>query len=208
MEQNKPDAGEHAGHVSGRTLTGRPGGSVSSQHQRQRSLGDRPPPLKPSNINVKAGAGAGAASSGTGVTKPPPAVYWNDKQSIEQQRQQERTFYNDTTPPPSPSYIGESKNSLSIGYPSAKGAVTTTGSASGSGLGTGPREDGGYDYRWDHVAPPAPIPSREDRLCGLRKKVVWILVGVVLVMILALAIGLGIGLSPQGSSDEESNSDG
>jgi hypothetical protein len=51
------------------------------------------------------------------LRKPQPAVFWNDKKSLDQGQQ--RTFYNDVTPPPSPSYAGgESKNSLSIGYPS------------------------------------------------------------------------------------------
>lgn len=186
MAESKPSTSEAAGDAGaglGRSLTGRselPAATSSgTQHTRQRSNANRPA--------LEANAGATTAGAAATVKKPQPAVYWNDKKSMDQQR----TFFSDSTPPPSPSYAAASNNSASTGYPSAKGAAAA--------------KDGDYDYRYDHVAPPAPIPSRSKRVT--KRRLLWGAVGVAIVII-ALAIGLGVGLtrnkgSSRGGSDEQ-----
>jgi hypothetical protein len=101
---------------------------------------------------------------------------------------QGRTFYNDHTPPPSPSY-GHSRNSFSTGYPASKAH--------------GGSKSEEYDYRYDHVAPPAPIPSREGS--WWKRRWFWIILGVAVVVILALGIGLGVGLSQNKDSSDGSS---
>ncbi|KAG9255542.1 uncharacterized protein F5Z01DRAFT_651478 [Emericellopsis atlantica] len=218
LTNNMNTAAGGTGHGSSHHARGTSGGGVVQQpHQRHRSLSNRPD-LKPapSGSSMREQAAATAkhqsssappppavvATNGASVAKPQPAVFWNDKQSLEQSRTQEQTFYNDVTPPPSPSYGGGSKNSFSIGYPSLKGPapvglqpMTSAGSRDGG--------RGGYDYRWDHVAPQAPIPQ-SDRTCGLTKKFFWIAVGVAIGLLLAVAIGLGVGLSGNSSSSHGS----
>jgi hypothetical protein len=43
------------------------------------------------------------------------------------------------------------------------------------------------------TAPP-PVPPKDDRKCGMKKRTFFILLGCVLIWILALALGLGLGL--------------
>ena len=216
-------SGAHAGHVSGRSLANdatSTGGSHQAhsnssnggqQHQRYRSLSNRPN-LKPAQSGASLREQTATAkplppppitTNGASVTKPQPAVFWNNKQSVEQSQPQEQTFYNDVTPPPSPSY-GD-KNSLSIGYPSLKGpAPVGLHAVQSAGSRDGGRAE--YDYRWDHVAPQAPIPQ-SDRICGLKKKFFWIAVGVAIGLLVALAIGLGVGLSAGKDNGQKADSD-
>jgi hypothetical protein len=43
-------------------------------------------------------------------------------------------------------------------------------------------------------AAPPPVPRKDDRTCGMKKRTFFILVGCGLIWILALALGLGLGL--------------
>jgi hypothetical protein len=56
-----------------------------------------------------------------------------------------------------------------------------------------------YDYRYDHVAPPAPLPHESSRRCGLRKRTLWIILAAILVAI-AVAVGVGVGVGASGGS--------
>ncbi|KAL6811775.1 hypothetical protein V8C40DRAFT_270713 [Trichoderma camerunense] len=54
-----------------------------------------------------------------------------------------------------------------------------------------------YDFRYDHVAPPAPIPTATT-ICGLRARIFWLVLGaVVLVVAVAVGVGVGVGLGAQ-----------
>lgn len=54
-----------------------------------------------------------------------------------------------------------------------------------------------YDFRYDHVAPPAPIPAATT-ICGLRARIFWLVLGaVVLVVAVAVGVGVGVGLGAQ-----------
>lgn len=79
------------------------------------------------------------------------------------------TFYRESTPP------GSSGN---FGTP----AVTNA---------TRPLEEP-YDYSYDRVAPPAPIP--EATICGLSRRMFWITVAVATFLVLGLTIGVGVGV--------------
>ncbi|KAF4121427.1 hypothetical protein GMORB2_1834 [Geosmithia morbida] len=110
-----------------------------------------------------------------------------------------QTFFEDSTPPPSPSYVGRSSLSNN-------NAETGWGHAPLSApLGLAPKNEG-YDYRYDHVAPPAPIPKAKGFM-GLSRRACWIVLGLIAMVILALAVGLGVGLSTSHSSSSSSLSD-
>lgn len=49
-----------------------------------------------------------------------------------------------------------------------------------------------YPYRSGSVAPP--VPPKDDRKCGLKKRTFWMLMGCVIFWLIALAVGLGAGL--------------
>ena len=201
MDSNTNPAGDKAPRSqSGRTLTGQPNVPPPT-HRPNESVSSRAA-LNPNSKPAK--SPSSWRNSFGSFKKPQPAVFWSDKKSLDQGHQ--RTFFNDITPPPSPSFAGDSKNSLSIGYPSF-GKTPPIGEERGH-TGTTAAGDG-YDYRYDYVAPQAPIP-KGGSLGGLRRKTFWgIIIGVIVVIVLALAIGLGVGLS-RGSSDSGSggSSDG
>ncbi|KAL5114467.1 hypothetical protein ACEQ8H_007664 [Pleosporales sp. CAS-2024a] len=60
---------------------------------------------------------------------------------------------------------------------------------------------GNYDASY---AEPAPVPAKDDRKCGMRKRNFLILMGCATIAMLALALGLGLGLGL--GSDEASGS--
>lgn len=65
----------------------------------------------------------------------------------------------------------------------------------------------GYDYRYDYVAPQAPIPKR-GLFDGMSRRKFWgIIIAVVVVLVLALAIGLGVGLGTGGGGSGGGDSD-
>jgi hypothetical protein len=41
---------------------------------------------------------------------------------------------------------------------------------------------------------PPPVPPKDDRKCGMKKRTYFIMVGCILIWVLALALGLGLGL--------------
>jgi hypothetical protein len=41
---------------------------------------------------------------------------------------------------------------------------------------------------------PPPVPPKDDRKCGLKKRTFWMLMGCVIFWLIALAVGLGAGL--------------
>jgi hypothetical protein len=43
-------------------------------------------------------------------------------------------------------------------------------------------------------AVPPPVPKKDDRKCGLKKRTFMILIGCVVIWILAISLGLGLGL--------------
>ncbi|KAI9150227.1 hypothetical protein HJFPF1_09984 [Paramyrothecium foliicola] len=115
------------------------------------------------------------------VGRPPRAVAWSDKRSIISINGK-YTFYRDPTPPPPEDRI-------------AKPPLITQQSA--------------YDYKYDHVAPPAPLPVAT--ICGLRRRIFWIIVAAIL-LVIALAVGIGVGVgvgvnegSTNGTSDAQAS---
>lgn len=53
-----------------------------------------------------------------------------------------------------------------------------------------------YDYQYDHVAPPAPIPAAT--ICGVKARLFWLLLGAVaLLVVIAVGVGVGIGVGGQ-----------
>jgi hypothetical protein len=66
-----------------------------------------------------------------------------------------------------------------------------------------------YDYSYDRVAPPAPIPKTPTY--RIRRRVLYIIVGVIaaaIILGIGLGVGLGIGLrkrtkAPSGSADSD-----
>lgn len=66
-----------------------------------------------------------------------------------------------------------------------------------------------YDYSYDRVAPPAPIPKTSTY--GIRRRTVYIIVGVIaaaIILGIGLGVGLGVGLRketnvPTGSADSD-----
>ena len=53
---------------------------------------------------------------------------------------------------------------------------------------------------------PPPVPPKNDRKCGVKKRTFYILVGCVLIWIMALALGLGLGLGLGLKKDKDNNS--
>jgi hypothetical protein len=49
-------------------------------------------------------------------------------------------------------------------------------------------QDDGFD------STPPPVPPKDDRKCGMKKRTFFIIVGCVVIWVLALALGLGLGL--------------
>lgn len=97
------------------------------------------------------------------------------------------TFFRDPTPPPTIAEAGEK--------PFTRGAAAETMSEST------------YDYRYDHVAPPAPLP-RDSRRCGMRKRTFWIVLAAVLIaLVIAVGVGVGVGVSSSKSSSESESDD-
>lgn len=108
------------------------------------------------------------------------------------------TFYREPTPPPLPP---PPMDFGSGAYNDAHRGAPPSSSTAGADF---------YDYKYDHVAPQAPIPRTETRgpLCGLRRRVFWAIFAAVL-LILAIAVGVGVGVgvgASNGSSNDEPDS--
>lgn len=107
-----------------------------------------------------------------------PEHGWVDEgRSVEQSA---RTFYREGTPPPTP---GTRDTNLDVS--------STTNILNKAGEF--------YDYQYDHVAPPAPIPRAT--ICGVTTRVFWLVLGIVgLLVAVGVGIGVGIGLGTKGHS--------
>lgn len=60
-----------------------------------------------------------------------------------------------------------------------------------------------YDYRYDHVAPPAPLPE-PPKIMGLKRRtcqLLGVVVAILVILGIALGVGLGVGLKHKSSSD-------
>ncbi|KZZ98541.1 hypothetical protein AAL_03059 [Moelleriella libera RCEF 2490] len=133
------------------------------------------------NVNGKGGGGGGSGSSARrhGKTKKrAKGVAWADDDNKELRRQQRRaqdqlTFYRESTPPPLDGAAIDRQNDSSI-------AQT-------------------YDYSYDRVAPPAPIP--QATVCGLRRRLFCaLLLAVVVVVVVAVGVGVGVGVGVKQTS--------
>ncbi|KAL6887177.1 hypothetical protein HDV57DRAFT_350464 [Trichoderma longibrachiatum] len=61
-----------------------------------------------------------------------------------------------------------------------------------------------YDYQYDHVAPPAPIPAAT--ICGVKARLFWLLLGAVaLLVVIAVAVGIGVGVGGLHKSSAETS---
>jgi hypothetical protein len=118
------------------------------------------------------------------------------------------TFYREGTPPPSPPEMR---------YHSRESSSTHTynHSATADSMYHAPsvptvREP--YDYKYDHIAPPAPIPRPPGRF-GMSSRKLWLIIlAVAVVVILAVGIGVGVGVGSKkndgnGSTGGESDGD-
>ncbi|KAL7931490.1 hypothetical protein V8C35DRAFT_111284 [Trichoderma chlorosporum] len=53
-----------------------------------------------------------------------------------------------------------------------------------------------YDYQYDHVAPPAPIPGAA--ICGVKPRLFWLVLAIVgLLVVIGVGVGVGVGLGTQ-----------
>ncbi|CAI9636034.1 hypothetical protein GT037_001068 [Alternaria burnsii] len=55
----------------------------------------------------------------------------------------------------------------------------------------------------NHEAAPPPVPPKDDRKCGMKKRTFFILIGVIVIAIVALALGLGLGLGLNKDDSDE-----
>lgn len=62
-----------------------------------------------------------------------------------------------------------------------------------------------YDYKYDHVAPPAPLPTGVDgTICGVRKRLFWLLLAAaVLAIVIAVGVGAGVGVATKSNSSKD-----
>jgi hypothetical protein len=102
---------------------------------------------------------------GGGGGRAPRAVAWSDKRSIASAKEK-YTFYREGTPPP----------------PEERDRITQPPLIA---------EELPYDYKYDHIAPPAPLPVA--MVCGVRRRIFWLVLAAVLI-VAALAIGIGVGV--------------
>lgn len=212
--------GEPSGNNTHRSLTSEPSTISSTSSPPSFPL---PPPLARHREHNGQNANDGAGNDGrasperlsrlkVAFARPPsfPAVIWNDKQSISASSTASpnparpsaaatgQTFYSEGTPPPSPTDFRS--NISSSGAPEY-------GAGYGFHSKPTPKLSRPYDYSYDHVAPPAPIPSGGGRWFSPRKKIFWVVLALLLVLIaVAVGVGVGVGLS-QGGSSKEGTSD-
>lgn len=135
-------------------------------------------PAQPSNTNTPSSHDSNSSGANRPMTPTKPkGVTWAEDQL---------TFYREGTPPPL-DHDGYQQDSLSTG-PHAAGAYS-------------------YDYSYDHVAPPAPIP--QATICGLGKRLFCMIVAAaILVVAIAVGVGVGVGVGTRhdSTSDEHDSS--
>lgn len=110
--------------------------------------------------------------------KSQPGVIWDDERSIATHATiPGQTFYDDSTPPSSP--IEQ---------------VTTTEPSDGGYHSRPTMRLDSYDYKYDHVAAPAPLPERRTRF-GLSRRAFWMVIAIAgLIVLIAVAVGVGVGV--------------
>ena len=128
-----------------------------------------------------------AQPNGNAVDSKSKGVAWaDDQRSIDTAVQSEQgdrmtTFYREPTPPPAGGHddYHAAPDGLRTDYPQSSEKF--------------------YDYSYDRVAPPAPIP--EATILGLRKRTFWIMLGAIgLVVIIVIGVGVGVGVSKNRAS--------
>ncbi|CAH0054611.1 unnamed protein product [Clonostachys solani] len=148
-----------------------------------------------------------SVSSSSTVQKPKAAMLWSDGgSSIGDKRRSKgapnSTFYNEDTPPPSPS---------ASDFRSATSDFRSNG---GNSIGTADlgyhvkptaKLDQTYDYQYDHIAPPAPLPPRE--ILGYKRRTFLIAVGLLVLIVVAVAVGVGVGVGVGSNKNKSSGSD-
>ncbi|RFU81267.1 pan domain-containing [Trichoderma arundinaceum] len=95
--------------------------------------------------------------------------------------QSARTFYREGTPPPPPT------RDTNLDVSSTTNILHKAGEF--------------YDYQYDHIAPPAPIPKAT--ICGMKARLFWLVLGAV-ALLLAIGVGVGVGVG-LGSRNQKSS---
>lgn len=86
------------------------------------------------------------------------------------------TFYREGTPPPPPT-----TRDTNVDVSSTTNILNKAGEF--------------YDYQYDHVAPPAPIPAK-GTICGVTTRLFWLIMAAIgLFVAIAVGVGVGVGLS-------------
>lgn len=147
-----------------------------------------------------------SVSSTSTVQKPRAAMLWSDGSSVGDKRASKgapnSTFYNEDTPPPSPS--ASDFRSATSGFQSNAGNSMATADL-GYHVKPTAKLDQSYDYRYDHVAPPAPLPPRE--ILGFKRRTFLIAVGLLVLLVVAIAVGVGVGVGVGSNKKNSSGSD-
>lgn len=145
-----------------------------------------------------------SVSSTSTVQKPKGAMLWSDGSSVGDKRASKgapnSTFYNEDTPPPSPS--ASDFRSATSDFRSNAGNSMATADL-GYHVKPTAKLDQSYDYRYDHVAPPAPLPPRE--ILGFKRRTFLIAAGLLVLLVVAIAVGVGVGV---GIGSNKNNSSG
>ncbi|QUC22913.1 uncharacterized protein UV8b_07154 [Ustilaginoidea virens] len=145
----------------------------------------------------------GAASSGPvvpnrsfqGNDAEPKALRgaaWVDDATTADEKAGQGTFYREGTPPPlEDDEYARTVLSPHPGRPHDGGALS-------------------YDYRYDHVAPPAPIPRiPRATACGMPRRLLWMAAGLTALLTLAVAgVGIGVGVGLKHSPTTTKTADG
>jgi hypothetical protein len=93
--------------------------------------------------------------------------------SVEQNAQ---TFYREGTPPPPPT-----TRDTNVDVSSTTNILNKAGDF--------------YDYQYDHVAPPAPIPAKTT-ICGMSTRLFWLIMAAIgLLVAIGVGVGVGVGLA-------------
>lgn len=85
------------------------------------------------------------------------------------------TFYREGTPPPPPT------RDTNVDVSSTTNVLNKAGDF--------------YDYQYDHVAPPAPIPAKAT-ICGVKSRLFWLIMAAIgLLVAIGVGVGVGVGLA-------------
>jgi hypothetical protein len=105
-----------------------------------------------------------------GAPMAPDHGWVDEGRSVDQSA---RTFYREGTPPP------PGTRDTNVDVSSTTNILQKAGEF--------------YDFQYDHVAPPAPIPR--TTICGLTTRLFWLVIGAVgLLVAISVGVGVGVGL--------------